>query len=148
MIHYSPCNIICFYMEKERTKHPLLVEGNLVHTCISIVALQHYNSSELASAPQCLLPSGHKGNQSCGQCLHNFAESAYLKLQNVQWDCFSLISVTCIQQREQQERFQLVDTWHVDLTGVLSMMPKKNSIACQDYLLVLKCFGYLHFLYN
>ena len=138
MIHYSPCNIILFLYGKEKNKTPSPCRGKLhPHVYPSCSALQHHNSSELASAPQCLLPSGHKGNQSCGQCLHNFAESAYLKLQNVQWDCFSLISVTCIQQREQQERFQLVDTWHVDLTGVLSMMPKKNSIACQDYLLVL-----------
>ena len=127
-------------MAKKRTKTP----PPYIHR----TRLSSITTAQNLHLPQCLLPSGHKGNQSCGQCLHNFAESAYLKLQNVQWDCFSLISVTCIQRREQQERFQLVDTWHVDLTGVLSMMPEKNSIACQDYLLVLKSFGYLHFLYN
>ena len=119
MSHYPPCNIILLLYGKRKEKTSL-VEGNVIHTCISMV-LGSPASQQLASDPRCLLPSHHKANQSCGQCLHNFAEPAYLKLQNVQWDCFSLMSVTCIQQ----ERFQLVDAWHVDLTGVPSTMHEK-----------------------
>ena len=127
MIHYSSCNIILLlYGKKKGQKHPLLIS----------IVLGSLASQQLRT---CIFL-----NASCLQA----TRPAYLKLQNVQWDCFSLISVTCIQRREQQERFQLVDTWHVDLTRVLSMIPEKFSIARQDYLLVLKSFGYLHFLYN
>jgi len=120
--------LFCFYTGKEKKKHPLSREMSSTHVYPWCSALQHHNSSELASSsmPLAFRPQGLHiwsckiSNETVSAHLYNFHTTARtagaIPTHGLTACCWSPI----------------YDAW-------------KNSI-CQDYLLVLKSFGYLHFL--